>query len=148
MKLKKFYFIRNMIFFVLTALVVYTLMGIIIPRTSLTLENISIEANKHTPLMVDEDTRLDSIGMINSKTLRYNYTLINYNKSQIDNTELESVLRQSIVTQLKSNNNLQWFKMNSINLSYDIQSYLYGIHYLNFNPPSDIIPISLTFSNK
>ncbi|MGH8021660.1 MAG: hypothetical protein ACREIA_25925 [Opitutaceae bacterium] len=34
------------------------------------------QLNKHLPLMVDDDTRLDVVKMVNPRTLQYRYTLV------------------------------------------------------------------------
>jgi len=52
------------------------------------------EMNKSCPTMIDSETRLDSATVILPKIFQYNYTLINYEKEELDILELENMLEQ------------------------------------------------------
>lgn len=47
------------------------------------------QLNKHTPLTLDDETRLDGVSGKN-KVLTYEYTLVNYAKAELDLVILES----------------------------------------------------------
>ncbi|MCF6325129.1 MAG: hypothetical protein L3J89_12540 [Gammaproteobacteria bacterium] len=47
------------------------------------------QLNKHTPLTLDDETRLDGVSGKN-RVLAYEYTLVNYAKTELDLTILES----------------------------------------------------------
>ncbi len=47
------------------------------------------QLNKHTPLKLDDETRLDGVSGKN-KVLAYEYTLVNYAKAELDLAILES----------------------------------------------------------
>lgn len=52
--------------------------------------------NQRTPMMVDKDTRLDSAASGNQRLI-YNYTLINYNASDLDREKFETALRPTLL---------------------------------------------------
>jgi hypothetical protein len=41
------------------------------------------EANKNYPAMLDSETRIENIEVTGENTLRYNYTLVNYQYDQV-----------------------------------------------------------------
>src|SRR5207342_3201144 len=57
------------------------------------------ELNKTCPIMVDKETRLDNAVALPNNILQYNYSLINYDKSQVN----EAVLRKAITPGLVNN---------------------------------------------
>jgi len=49
------------------------------------------QVNEQCPLVVDFDTTLESVEALAGKTLRYNYTLVNYSKADMTDELSESV---------------------------------------------------------
>lgn len=61
------------------------------------------EINKNCPFMVDSETRLDNAVPGEDKTIYYNYTLINYNKKDINVARLNSTMKPQILNNIKTN---------------------------------------------
>lgn len=53
--------------------------------------------------MVDSETRLDNAVPGEDKTIYYNYTLINYNKKDINVARLNSTMKPQILNNIKTN---------------------------------------------
>jgi hypothetical protein len=75
---------------------------------------IASEVNKSCPIAIDKDTRLDNMIALPSKTLQYNYTLVNYEKIQLDSTTLDSLLRPGIINSVKSAPNMEILRKNDV----------------------------------
>lgn len=77
------------------------------------------EINKTCPIMVDENTRLDNTFSTSKSDFQYNYTLINHNKEDINVAELEGYLKQQLVNNIKTNQNMKFFRDNNIAMGYN-----------------------------
>jgi len=57
--------------------------------------------NKNGPIMVDEETRIDSIHIADGRKLEYCYTLVNYAKEDLDvkifRSNLEPTLKKTVM---------------------------------------------------
>lgn len=80
--------------------------------------NIASEINKSCPVMVDSETRLDNTIALPGKVFQYYYTLINYEKSQIDTLKMKSIIEPTIVNFVKTNPQLKYQRDNNWTLSY------------------------------
>ncbi len=60
------------------------------------LKQAAAAVNKRAPVMVDQDTRLDGAES-GKQSLTYNYTLVNYNSSELDSAKFESAMRPSLL---------------------------------------------------
>lgn len=76
------------------------------------------ELNKKSPMMIDEETRLDSTHALD-KEIHYNYTLINYTSDEIDKEILESELKPSILQVIKSRKELKVLRENHVVFVYN-----------------------------
>jgi len=65
------------------------------------LDKVANELNSKTPMMVDSETRLDNVVSIR-KTLRYNYTLINFSNNDISAERIQSVLNETVTNKVCS----------------------------------------------
>ena len=88
------------------------------------------EMNKSCPTMIDSETRLDSATVILPKIFQYNYTLINYEKEELDILELENMLEQSIVNSVRISPEMKDFRDNKvvINFYYNDKNGDYLLH--------------------
>jgi len=88
------------------------------------------EVNKSCPAMIDGGTRLDSATVIVPKTFQYHYTLINYEKEELDILELENMLEQSIVNSVRISPEMKDFRDNKvvINFYYNDKNGDYLLH--------------------
>ena len=72
------------------------------------LQLIANEMNKSCPMMVDAETRLDKVTLPSKTVFQYNYTLINYEKTEIDTVKIKSSLEQNIIRLTKTNPQMQY----------------------------------------
>ena len=79
---------------------------------------IASELNKSCPIVVDSETRLDNSIGGPDKSFTYNYTLINYSKEEIDIDYFVSILRPSILNNVKTNPDLATFRDKKIEMKY------------------------------
>ena len=97
-------------------------------------EKVLIEAandvNKSCPAMIDGGTRLDSATVIVPKTFQYHYTLINYEKEELDILELENMLEHGIVNSVRISPEMKDFRDNKvvINFYYNDKNGDYLLH--------------------
>jgi hypothetical protein len=69
------------------------------------------------PMMVDSDTRWDSIMGIN-KTLRHNYTLVNYSASAVSADDIKNGFGKILVNRVCTSEEMQVFVKNGVTVSY------------------------------
>jgi len=74
------------------------------------------EINKHFPMMVDSETRVDSTIALPGKTFQYFCTLINYSKDQLDAEDLESRLRPMVLNNMKTSSDMEYFRNNEVTM--------------------------------
>ena len=79
------------------------------------LQNVADQLNKQTPMMVDEETRLDKVSA-GSKRLTYYYTMINYSANDLDLNKFTDIQRDTL--KKASCGPLKIFLTNNINVSY------------------------------
>ena len=82
------------------------------------LQLIANEMNKSCPMMVDAETRLDKITLPSKTVFQYNYTLINYEKTEIDTVKIKSNLEQNIIRLTKTNPQMQYQRENNVTMNY------------------------------
>ncbi len=61
------------------------------PDVDRALVELSSELNKRMPIVVDKETRLDSTAPSPSKTLSYQYTLVNFDGVKVEEKELAEI---------------------------------------------------------
>ncbi|MDA3905465.1 MAG: hypothetical protein PF484_05255 [Bacteroidales bacterium] len=76
------------------------------------------ELNKTCPVMVDSETRLDNAEVVGGDTFKYNYTLLNSLRSEMDLEGTVEYLEPLLVDQVKSNSALQIYRENKITMAY------------------------------
>ena len=82
------------------------------------LQLIANEMNKSCPMMVDEETRLDKVTLQSKTVFQYNYTLINYEKTEIDTVKIKSNLEQNIIQLIKTNPQMEYQRQNKVTMNY------------------------------
>lgn len=100
------------------------------------LENLSLEMNKNCPMMIDKNTRLDGTQTNKGKEFQFNYTLVNMEKDNIKEDELQKFLYDQILTNMKNNPDLQYFKDNETTMSH------------SYKDKNNIPLFDLTFTSK
>ena len=69
-------------------------------------------------MMVDAKTRLDKVTLPSKTVFQYNYTLINYEKTEIDTVKIKSNLEQNIIQLIKTNPQMEYQRQNKVTMNY------------------------------
>ncbi len=76
------------------------------------------ELNKTCPIMVDKETRLDNLMALPGKILQYNYTLVNYARTDIDTVKLKGAIMPGMIQGMKTMPDLKYMRDNKVTMSY------------------------------
>lgn len=74
--------------------------------------------NKNCPLTIQEGIRLDSVSLIEERTVQYNLTLINVVQETAETNVIKEEIEKSLLSTAKSNPGLQVFRDNDYTLNY------------------------------
>jgi hypothetical protein len=88
------------------------------PSHEAQLQQAASNLNKSCPMMIDPETRLDTVTIPEVRTFQYNYTLVNMEKASIDMEDLKNFLTPTIVENVKTSPQLQLFREQNTTLSY------------------------------
>lgn len=77
--------------------------------------------NKTCPLKVDEDIRLDNTMALPNNKFKYNYTLINLEKQNIDSNEIKDLLEPTLINNIKSSPDFKIFRDNKTTLTFNFK---------------------------
>ena len=77
------------------------------------------EMNKSCPIILDQDTRLDTKLGGPGKNFSYFYTLVNYSKEEINQDTLISYLKPNIINNVKTHPQMAIFRENDITMNYN-----------------------------
>lgn len=84
------------------------------------------ELNEVCPMMVDNITRLDNAVALPGKVFQYNYTLIYTPKDSINIEVFEDILKPTILSNAKTNPDLQNFRDNKVTMVYSYKDMFGG----------------------
>ncbi|TLX46787.1 hypothetical protein C1E24_12340 [Pseudoalteromonas phenolica] len=73
--------------------------------------------NKNGPVMLDEETRLDSVATFKNYII-YNNTMVNYSVEQLDPNQFTTLLQDIVIKPLCSNKDLKAFKDYGVTMVY------------------------------
>ena len=79
------------------------------------------EINKVSPYMLDSETRLDNARVKPFNTVQYNYTLVNYEKKDLDVDILKKELKSMIIHMYKTSPDLEAFREHGTTVIYHYQ---------------------------
>lgn len=74
--------------------------------------------NKTCPILVDSETQLDNVEIVNGDTFKYNYTLLHSIRSEMDMEGTVKYLEPLLVKQVKSNSAMAIYRENKITMAY------------------------------
>ena len=77
------------------------------------------ELNKTCPIMVDQDTRLDNAVALPGNIFQYNYTLVNYEKSEVNIDTVKKYIEPGLINSVKTNPDLEIQRMNKVTMAYN-----------------------------
>lgn len=87
--------------------------------------------------MVDEETRLNNVVAMPNNIFQYNYTLVNYEKSEVDVEEFKSYITPNLVNNVKTNPDMKAYRDNDVTLAYNYKD-KNGIYILKINVGPDL----------
>lgn len=76
------------------------------------------EINKSCPIMVDNDTRLDNTMAMPNNVFQYNYTLVNFEKSEVNIEKFRDFIEPNVVNNIKTNPEMKAYKENRVTMAY------------------------------
>lgn len=79
---------------------------------------IASELNKSCPVFVDQETRLDNTTVLPNDIFQYNYTLVNYNTTDVDTLAFKDMLEPTLLNIVKTNPDMKFVRDNKVTLSY------------------------------
>jgi len=88
------------------------------PEYSSLLDQAAKEINVECPIMVDNETRLDSVATAPNLTFIYYYSLIYMDKVNVNIEELKGYLKPNILDNAQYNEALQDFRQNKVSMVY------------------------------
>ncbi|UII33157.1 hypothetical protein LVD17_04865 [Fulvivirga ulvae] len=80
------------------------------PSTDEILQHAAAKVNEQCPMLIDDQTRLDSATALPDNNFQYRYTLSNIDKSNTDLAVLEENLKAMIIEAIKNNPDMTTFK--------------------------------------
>ncbi len=83
------------------------------------IEHASIELNKECPMMVDPNTRLDNAEALPGRKIKYNYTLVELEKSEINLDTVTKYVEPGIVNNIKTNQEMALYRDNNTTFIYN-----------------------------
>jgi hypothetical protein len=76
------------------------------------------EINKNCPLLVDQETRLDKSELLPNNVLKYNFTLVNQKKEDINMNGFRAAITPGIVYYVKTAPDLKMYRDNGSTIVY------------------------------
>lgn len=77
------------------------------------------EINKNCPFMVDQYTRFDNTIAGPGKSLAYNYTVVNYEATELNIESIRGNLTPILINNIKTNEDMKCFRENKVSLKYN-----------------------------
>jgi len=77
------------------------------------------EINKSCPIMVDKTTRFDNAAALPNNTLQYNYSLLNFDKSQTNTDSLKELISPKLINGIKTSPELRVYCDNKTTFAYN-----------------------------
>ena len=82
------------------------------------LAKVSSEINKNCPLIIDQYLTLDNTTTYPNKTLQYNYSIVEYEKSEINLDTVKKYVFGGVLENIKNNPDMKTLKDNKVTFNY------------------------------
>ncbi len=82
------------------------------------IKKFSVEINQKCPLLIDTETRLDSVSPGVGREIKYFYTLVNIVKIGVDSTSAKDFLTAQIINNIKTNDQMRFMRDAEITMIY------------------------------
>jgi hypothetical protein len=83
-----------------------------------TMMKVASELNKTCPVMIDKETRLDNAVALPDNIFQYNYTLVNFDKSQVNIDTVKKYVEPGLINNIKTNPDLKLYRDNKVTMAY------------------------------
>ncbi len=99
----------------------YAVQHFFFPKQSFdeTMMQVARELNKTCPIMIDNETRLDSAIALPGNIFQYNYTLVNMDKERIFIDEIKKYLEPQLVQNTATNPDFKTFRENEVTMAFN-----------------------------
>lgn len=87
--------------FILCLVLFFSSCGLGEEKDKFSLAEIASEFNENCPRMVDQETRIDGIEILQPNTIVYKYTLINLPIANVDTTVFRNAMRPGLISMIK-----------------------------------------------
>ena len=91
------------------------------PSVDSQLIKVANEINKNCPFMVDQYTRLDNTMAGPGKSFAYNYTVVDYEATELNIESIKGKLTPILINRIKTNEEMKCFRENKASLKYNYQ---------------------------
>ncbi|MBB1139644.1 zinc-ribbon domain-containing protein [Myroides sp. WP-1] len=79
---------------------------------------VASEINKNCPMVIDQDIRLDNTVAMPNATFQYNYTLVNYEKAQLNMEVVEQTLFPTLLENARTNPDMKEMREAKVTINY------------------------------
>ncbi|MFW6002408.1 MAG: hypothetical protein ACOCQD_03630 [archaeon] len=90
-----------------------------IAQTNKQLENAVNEINSSCPLRVDKDTRFDNAVLLSDNVLKYNFTLVNHKKTDLNIERIKDKWVPNLINKVKTSPDLKLFRDHEVTMKYN-----------------------------
>lgn len=74
------------------------------------------EINLHAPIVIDSTIRFDRVDALSGNVFRYEYTLLVWERAELDTMALNSLSRDGLIKKVKGNPKLNYFRDNKVEI--------------------------------
>ncbi len=79
------------------------------------------ELNSTCPVMIDRETRLDSISILPNNVLQYNYTLVNLISDSVNIDDFKNYVYPMVLKNIRTNSDMKVYRDNKTTFAYKYQ---------------------------
>ncbi|NMH86749.1 hypothetical protein [Flavivirga algicola] len=119
------------------AIIIYLFNSLVLQPKSVAkqLKSVAQNLNGKCPIILDQISKLDSVGSISNKNFIYYQSLYRLHKNEINFDSVNQNIRPKLIKEIKNNPNFKAFKKNNITIDYVFHD-MYGvfINKLSFKP--------------
>jgi hypothetical protein len=76
------------------------------------------EINQKCPVMVDSETRIDGLEVLGENTLRYNYSLVNVQRVNVDTSQFRRAMWPGILGMIRVSSDMQKLRDQNTTIEY------------------------------
>lgn len=101
------------------------------------IEKASMALNKECPMIIDQYTRLDHTEALPNKTIKYNYTLVEMEKSEVQIDTIRKYVEPAIIENIRNNADMKAYRNNKTTFVYSYKD-KNGVFVYEFKATPDV----------